>query len=130
MKPGSADASVCDRGRRKRRAHRILQLLCCATILSAQQPVDVATLDRWMQELSNWGRWGKTDQMGTVNLITPAKRKAAAALVKEGFLVSLSSDAETVKSADNEFPFGQEMIATGADPNPMFGMDIYRTRYH
>ena len=37
-----------------------------------------------MTELSNWGRWGKEDQMGTVNLITPAKRKEAAALVKEG----------------------------------------------
>jgi len=84
-------------------------------------------LDRWMQELSNWGRWGKDDQMGTVNLITPAKRKAAAALVKEGYSVSLSSDAETVKSADNEFPFGHEMIATGNDSNPMFGMDVYRS---
>ena len=70
--------------------------------LAADQPVEKATLDRWMQELSNWGRWGKNDQLGTVNLITPAKRRAAAALVKEGFTVSLSSDAETVKSADNE----------------------------
>src|ERR1041385_7942473 len=98
--------------------------------LAADQLIEKASMDRWMQEVSNWGRWGKDDQLGTVNLITPSKRKAAAALVKEGYTVSLSSDAETVKSADNEFPFGQEMIATGADPNPMFGMDIYRTRYH
>ena len=99
-------------------------------MLGAEQPLDKAELDRWMQELSNWGRWGKDDQLGTVNLITPAKRKAAAALVKEGYSVSLSSDAETVKSADNEFPFGHRMIATGNDANPMFGMDIYSTRYH
>ena len=38
----------------------------------------------------NWGRWGKDDQMGAVNLITPAKRTAAAALVKSGRSVSLS----------------------------------------
>ena len=101
-----------------------------AIAMAADPPLDKAMLDRWMQELSNWGRWGKDDQMGTVNLITPAKRKAAAALVKEGYSVSLSSDAETVKSADNEFPFGHEMIATGNDSNPMFGMDIYSTRYH
>jgi kynurenine formamidase len=101
-----------------------------AIALAADPPLDKATLDRWMQELSNWGRWGKEDQMGTVNLITPAKRKAAAALVREGYSVSLSSDAETVKSADNEFPFGHEMIATGNDPNAMFGMDTYSTRYH
>ena len=79
------------------------------TLLMAQtQPsLTKASMDRWMQELSNWGRWGKTDQMGTVNLITPAKRKVAAALVKEGFRVSLSSEADTVNGADNAQPFGQ-----------------------
>jgi hypothetical protein len=34
-----------------------------------------ADFDRLMKELSNWGRWGKDDQMGAVNLITAAKRK-------------------------------------------------------
>lgn len=51
-------------------------------------------IDRWMTELSNWGRWGKDDQAGTVNLITPAKRKQAAALVKEGISISMSLDAD------------------------------------
>ena len=37
-----------------------------------------ADFDQLMKELSNWGRWGKDDQMGAANLITPAKRKAAA----------------------------------------------------
>ena len=49
-----------------------------------------AELERWMKELSNWGRWGKDDQLGTVNLITPAKRKQAASLVKDGISVSLA----------------------------------------
>src|SRR5438067_1615268 len=34
---------------------------------------------RWQTELSNWGRWGKDDQLGTLNLITPVKRKQALA---------------------------------------------------
>src|SRR5258708_418867 len=85
--------------------------------LAAVQPVEKVTLDRWMQELSNWGRWGKNDQLRTVNLITPAKRRAAAALVKEGFTVSLSSDAETVQSAHNEFPVGRERSCVGTGPN-------------
>src|SRR5216684_256371 len=55
-------------------------------------------IDRWMTELSNWGRWGKADQAGTVNLITPAKRKAAAQLVREGFSVSLARDADKLKA--------------------------------
>ena len=42
----------------------------------------------------NWGRWGADDQMGAVNLITPAKRAAAADLVKTGRSVSLSRNFE------------------------------------
>ena len=38
----------------------------------------------WMDSLSNWGRWGKDDQLGTLNLITDTKRAQAAALEKEG----------------------------------------------
>ena len=45
-------------------------------------------LERWMKELSNWGRWGKDDELGAANLITPAKRKQALALVKSGETVS------------------------------------------
>jgi hypothetical protein len=51
-----------------------------------------------MSELSNWGRWGKTDQIGAVHLITPAKRQEAAALVKEGYSISLAHDAENRES--------------------------------
>lgn len=42
-----------------------------------------------MKELSNWGRWGQDDVLGAANLITPAKRKQAAGLVKEGVAVSM-----------------------------------------
>src|ERR1700687_3889173 len=48
--------------------------------------------ERWMTELSNWGRWGKDDQLGAANLITPAKRKQALALATEGLPVSLAHD--------------------------------------
>ncbi len=37
-----------------------------------------AEVQSWIRERNNWGRWGKDDQRGTVNLITPAKRAAAA----------------------------------------------------
>src|SRR5258705_9979413 len=58
----------------------------------------------WQTELSNWGRWGKDDQLGTLNLITPAKRKSALALVKEGVPVSLSANAFTEKAIDVPCP--------------------------
>ena len=67
--------------------------------------VTMAEYERWKKELSNWGRWGKDDQLGTMNLVTPAKRKQAAALVKEGFSVSLAHDALTEKAADVPSPY-------------------------
>ena len=112
---------------------RLLPLLLAGAFVTPAEPVkkvDKATVDIWMKELSNWGRWGKADQLGTVNLITPAKRKSAAALVKEGFSVSLSSDADTVRSVENSKPFGHQMTSTGTDAKPMFAMDTYTMDYH
>src|SRR5687767_4461012 len=71
--------------------------------------------ERWKKELSNWGRWGKDDQIGALNLITPAKRRQAAALVKEGFSVSLAADVDTVKAVDNPNPYEHTMLAIGSD---------------
>jgi kynurenine formamidase len=65
---------------------------------------------RWQTELSNWGRWGKDDEMGTLNLVTAAKRRQAAALVKEGFAVSLSQDESAEKSVDNPSPIEWAML--------------------
>src|SRR4051812_8467550 len=42
----------------------------------------------WYTSLSNWGRWGPDDELGTLNLITPEKRRQAAGLVSEGIVVS------------------------------------------
>ena len=66
-------------------------------------------LDRLMTELSNWGRWGKDDQAGTINLITPAKRKAAAALVREGFSLSLELEAALPKEGPTGGPLPSMM---------------------
>lgn len=48
------------------------------------------TVVGYMDGLSNWGRWGDDDRIGTLNLITPAKRVEAAGLVHDGEVVSLS----------------------------------------
>jgi kynurenine formamidase len=90
-----------------------------------------ADVDRLMKELSNWGRWGKNDQAGAVNLITAAKRKQAAALVRDGASVSLARDTEKVKAIDNSSPWVQVMTATGAKPVAgQFDLDTYTVSYH
>ena len=58
---------------------------------SAQRPsVTTEQVQRWMKDLSNWGRWGNDDQLGTLNLITDEKRRQAVALAKTGTVVSLA----------------------------------------
>jgi kynurenine formamidase len=71
--------------------------------------VTQAEYERWQTELSNWGRWGADDEMGTLNLITAAKRKQALALAREGFSVSLARDANITKEVDNPCPLQWEL---------------------
>jgi hypothetical protein len=42
--------------------------------VSPRTQLKATDIDKMMTDLSNWGRWGKDDQRGTLNLITPAKR--------------------------------------------------------
>src|SRR5690348_16817674 len=73
---------------------------------SARRPgVTIEQVNRWETELSNWGRWGKDDERGALNLITPAKEVQAARLVKDGVTVSLAHFADLQKAEDN-FNFG------------------------
>lgn len=47
-------------------------------------------LDSMIRRVSNWGRWGSEDERGTVNLITPERRRDAASLVRRGAVFSLA----------------------------------------
>src|SRR5258705_8615599 len=113
----------------------MMRLVCSLAIVAAfsaevasQGPasrplVSQAKYDAWQKELSNWGRWGKDDQLGTLNLITPAKRRAALALVKEGVPVSLAANALTEKAADVPCPVEWAMLTatdTGATDRVAF----------
>ncbi len=96
----------------------------------AQQKLTKADIDRLISQLSNWGRWGKEDQLGALNLITPAKRKEAAALVKEGVAVSLAHDTNGDVEKDNPDPFEHTMKLTGADPTGQWGVDTMSVLFH
>jgi len=94
------------------------------------RPKTKADIDRLMTELSNWGRWGKDDQLGTMNLITPEKRRQAYSLVKEGVTVSLARPVEKTVAADNPDPFIQKMTLTGLNNPGQFASDTYTVSYH
>src|SRR5262245_27830002 len=82
---------------------------------SSRSVVSQAQFDAWLTELSNWGRWGKDDEVGTLNLITPEKRRAALALVKEGVPVSLSTNTAFEKAIDIPCPAEWAMTSARQD---------------
>ena len=56
--------------------------------MTQEQVPSEAEVFEYVQTLSNWGRWGPDDQLGTMNHIGPEQRRQAAALVKDGVSVS------------------------------------------
>lgn len=87
--------------------------LAIAPASAAELPaVTATTVAAWATELSNAGRWGEDDQLGALNLITPAVRVAAAKLVTEGHSVSMAHPLLTERAADNTTPFEHRMQAT------------------
>lgn len=62
---------------------------------SRQQPPTLDQVHGFYKELSNWGRWGSDDQLGTLNLITPEARLRGTAAVKHGVSVSCAWDVAT-----------------------------------
>lgn len=68
-----------------------------------------------MKELSNWNRWGKDDQVGAVNLITPEKRRQAVRLVREGASFSMARNAEISPAIDNPQPIVRKTTRAGKD---------------
>jgi kynurenine formamidase len=92
------------------------------------KPVDptkmsAAEFDKLFKQINNWGRWGKDDALGTMNLITDAKRKQAASLVKAGISVSVAHDLSTEEALDNPSPMKREVA-------PNFRTDTYFFQYH
>ncbi len=89
----------------------------------SRAPHNAAEFDELFKTVSNWGRWGKEDQLGSANLVTAAKRKQAVALVKNGVTVSLAHNPLTERAEDNANPFEHTMLRG-------FSMDRYSVAYH
>ena len=103
-------------------------------VTPASRDLVQADIERMMEELSNWGRWGPDDQLGAANLITPEKRLEALALATEGITVSLAHRVLKGEADDVPRPFGHSMLGV---PDPegepsLFGgvSDNYNVSYH
>jgi kynurenine formamidase len=115
---------------------RPLLLVACAIATAApsmslraqvRPTVTAETIRQWERELSNQGRWGADDQLGTLNLITPEMRVRAAGLVREGISVSLSHDYIKERAEDATSPWEHQILGS---PTAAFLSDRYSISYH
>ncbi len=83
--------------------------------------------DEWSDEalaelfdrVSNHGRWGPDDELGTLNFITPDKRRAAAALVRTGETVSLAHPLLAQATPTRPQQVDHRMMYWNAPGNPL-----------
>lgn len=108
-----------------------IALVTASSVVVGQSPeiVSAAEFSRWAEEISNWGRWGDDDELGTLNLITAAKRKAATQLVEDGVSISLARVLDTEESTRNPRPFRHELYVGTFGTHEVAG-DIYSVQYH
>ncbi len=88
-----------------------------------------ADIRGYFTSLSNWGRWGKDDQLGTINLITPEKRLEAVGLVKKGITVTLARPIVAERSADASTPPTLYMMESGEGWNSTPGKKEQSSHY-
>jgi kynurenine formamidase len=103
-------------------------------MIVVSQRVDVAEFQRIFDLVSNWGRWGPDDQLGTLNYLTPDSVVGAASLVRSGRHVSMSLPISTVAGPDNPNPAIHHVIQ-GHDIDigaggVRFGVDFLGIAFH
>lgn len=76
-----------------------------------------AEFEALFARLSNWSRWGATDELGTLNFISPDVRRAAAQEVREGLSLSLTRTVESTQEAADGSHARLRMLGSGATPN-------------
>ena len=79
----------------------------------SRKPTPEAEVLGWFDGLSNWGRWGDEDRLGTLNQLSPAKRVAAAQGVRAGEAVSCAFDIRTGSQPGITVEAQRYMMATG-----------------
>jgi kynurenine formamidase len=96
--------------------------------------VSAAEFKALFQAVSNWGRWGEDDELGTLNELSADRIVAASDLVRSGETVTLSNPLDTEASLDNPEPAVHRMtLLPDVDVGSgtlRFTMDYIGADYH
>ena len=105
--------------------------------LNSKEISEREKFDNLSKEISNWGRWGPNDQLGTLNNISNENITNAKKLIIEGKTISLSRDMSKESNPFNFAPIKHDPFifppdAFGADPDlaQEGAGDIFEINYH
>jgi len=70
---------------------------------------------QYLEELSNAGRWGDDDVLGTLNFVTPEVRASAAALVRDGLSIGCSFPIPASSALNRHGPMQRFMVMMPKD---------------
>jgi len=84
--------------------------------LADRIPPTLEEYKAFRQRFCNWGRWGKEDQLGTLNFITEETRRRAIALVREGRTISCANPLATTPGLRNPRPSHHFIEVFPTDP--------------
>lgn len=91
-------------------------------------PPTQAEVESYFDRLNNWQRWGKDDRLGTLNLITPDKRRAAMQLGQGGRVVSLARDITANPTLDYQMLYPGQRADSDVSKD-YFGLVFHGTTY-
>jgi kynurenine formamidase len=99
---------------------------------NSRSGLSAAQFDELVAELSNWGRWGDDDELGTLHHLNETMVLDACALVRQGRQVSLGRPLDTVAGPDNTKPALHYMtnLADTGTGEPKASTDFVGVDFH
>ena len=99
---------------------------------TAQSPhlTNDAAVDRLIPSITNWGRWGPDDQLGTLNFMTDQTRLRAAALIRTGRTVALAREISPVDTPNLRRPQYEMQRYQDAPPEEAGCIDFVGMIFH
>jgi kynurenine formamidase len=79
-------------------------------------PTTTAEMRKIFDSVSNWGRWGKEDERGTLNYLTAERIAAAGRLIRSGKQVSCARNFPVIPGPENPTPALHHIVMGGDDP--------------
>jgi kynurenine formamidase len=79
------------------------------------------------ESLSNWGRWGADDELGTLNFCGEAETLRSLRCVRSGEVISCSREISPQQNSDDRSPASHQMLSSG-ETAPAHGLAVATDR--